>query len=83
MAASDAASHRPTARYDACVPRSDAPASETPSTARPQTASVEPSCSTGDRGTPVNLETITARIPIPPAAVACTSESGARASAST
>jgi hypothetical protein len=49
----------------------------------PATAMRTPSFSCRESGTCVTRETSSARMPIPPAAVAWTSESGARASAST
>ena len=54
-----------------------------PSSARPATETAAPIRSSLVSGTCVIRETMMARIPIPPAAVACTSESGASASAIT
>ena len=79
----EAASQSATATSDPAVPLSALPASEIPRIASPATESTEPTCSVGVNGTPVYRLTITARIPIPPAAVAWTSDSGASASAST
>ncbi len=79
----DAPSQTATQAYVAPSPSPWLERSETPSSTRPSTDTAAPSRSRLVSATCVMRETMMARIPMPPAAAACTSASGASASATT
>ncbi len=81
-AAADATHQVATAAADASEPAAAPPARDTPSASSPAIDQITPALSRRDSGVPA-ARTSSARTPMPPADVACTSESGASASAAT